>query len=510
MNKLIRFTCLAFFGVALCQTAFAQEAHRPAYRTVYKTVYETQAVTAYRLEYETIFEEREITVQKPVWETEMRERRYTVAKPLIETSEREERYTVLKPVWETSYRDESYDRVKLVNETEMREERVIVNRPVWEDREVEQQHTVRKAVVETAMQDRSYTTYDPVTSMQTEYVQQNNVVSNWVYSPGAVSNRLQFAPGGYVVDPATGLAYWQRGGLTWVPTIGAGTYGLQQQIVPSTIAVQRPVVSMVPRTVTEQQPVQVTRYVDEVVVQKVPVRVLRTEQCEEVRQVPVTVQKQVVERIEKQVPVQTLRYERQEMVRKVPVTTQKVVYEERVEQMPVQVYKVQTELRKVQEPKTVAVWKPFQTTQQVPRTVVMQVPVDPCGVCRPSSLPTTTYYPVIPSAPPAPPAPPAPQAIITQRPASEPAKANSEQDKAVDESVLKKSGEPTPAKPAETPAVGANEPKDTDPTGKPALKPIPDPAASDLNSPTGEEAPKAGGSGGVKASGASASLDQTA
>ena len=170
--------------------AWGQSCCQPACPTVCQTVYESRPVTTYRLEYETVFEEREITVQRPVWETEYRERRYTVAKPVLETSEREERYTVMRPVWETSYRDCSYDRVRYVTETEMREQRYVVSRPVWEESFREQRRVVRRPVVETAMQDHRYTTYAPVTTMRTDYVDQGGYVSNWVYRPGVVRNRL--------------------------------------------------------------------------------------------------------------------------------------------------------------------------------------------------------------------------------------------------------------------------------------------------------------------------------
>lgn len=472
----VRTFLLTLVFLSFAATAAAQTCCEPAYRTVYKTVYDYQPVTAYRLEYETVFEERQVTVQRPVWETEYRERRYTVARPVIETSEREERYTVMRPIWEETTRDCSYDQVRYVTETEMREQRYVVQRPVVEETYQDQQRIVRKAVTDTVVQDYNYTTYEPVTTMRTEYVDQGSYVNSYVYMPGRERNRLQWLAGGYAVDPLTGVTYWRRAGLYWVPTATAGTYAVQQQYVPNVVAMQRPETTYAARVVTEKRPVQVTRYVDEVVTEKVPVKVCRMEQTEEVRQIPITVQKPVVERINYKIPVKTCRWVEQEMVRKVPVTTQRIAYEERAEQIPVQVCKWITENQTVQEPRTVAAWKPYEAQQCVPRTVVMRVPLDPCY----SDLPTTTYYypgasvPALPSAP-------SGGATIRQR---VPIEAEAEQP---ERSVLKDSRESKAAQPAEeskakaeaperaeSPAAGADkpaaEPKDTDPTGTPLLR----------------------------------------
>ena len=389
------------FAVAAAAQDCCQPSYQPvtSYHPVTTTVYEYRPVTTYRLEYETVFEEKEITVQKPVWETEYRERRYRVAKPVIETTEREERYTVLRPVWETEYRECSYDRVRYVTETEMREQRYVVSRPVCETSYREQRRVVCRPVTETVMQDYTYTTYRPVTTMRTEYVDQGAFVSQWVYKPGNVRNRLRWLPGGYAVDPLTGTTYWRRAGLYWVPSQAPGAYALQQQYVPNVVAVQKPQTTYVPETVTEKRPVQVTRYQQEVVVEKVPVRVCRTEQVEEVRQVPVTVRKPVVERVSYKVPVKTCRWVRQEMVRKVPVTVQRYEYEERVERVPVRVCRMVTEVRKVLEPRTIVTWKPYQTLACAPRTVLMQVPAD---ACTSLDLPGTSssYVPATPATPP--------------------------------------------------------------------------------------------------------------
>ena len=295
-----------------------------AQRIVYKTVYDQQQITAYRLQYETVIQEQAVTVMRPQWFTETQQRRYTVAKPVTETSTREERYTVMRPVWETETRY--------------------------------QQQVVRKPVVETAMQDRNYVTYEPVTTMQTQYVDQGGFVDQTVCTPGPVRNRLQWLPGSYVVDPATGSTVWQRGGLFWVPTQSPGTYQVQRQYVPQIVAQQVPQTTYVQRVVTQKEPIQVTRYMDEVVSQPVQVQVCK--------------------------------WVSQEVVRPITVVTQRIEYEERVEPVQVQTCRWVTETQNVQTPHQVAKWVPYTMTRLVPQTITMRVPVDACGV--PSGI--TSYY----------------------------------------------------------------------------------------------------------------------
>jgi hypothetical protein len=358
----------------------------------------------------------------------------------------------------------------------MREQRYTVQRPVWEETYQDQQRVVRKAVTDTVLQDYNYTSYDPVTTMRTEYVDQGGYQNSTVYVPGRERNRLQWLPGGYALDPLTGVNYWRRAGLYWVPSADPGVYAVQQQYVPNVVAMQRPETSYVARVVTEKRPVQVTRYVDEVVVEKVPVKVCRMEQTEEVRQIPITVQKPVVERINYKVPVKTCRWVEQEMVRKVPVTTQRVVYEERAERVPVQVCKWVTENQTVREPRTVATWKAYESQQCVPRTVVMRVPTDPCY----SDLPTTTYYYPAPAtvapAPPPPPPPPSSDATVRQRvpveaEAEERSVLKDEAKSAADQPERAEQPKDTAASPKSADAdKPAAEPKDSDPTGRPVLR----------------------------------------
>jgi hypothetical protein len=173
------------------------------------------------------------------------------------------------------------------------------------------------------------------------------------------------------------------------------------------------VTSYQPQVVAQKVPVNVTRYVDELVTQQTPVSVTRMEQYEEVRETPVSVQKPVVTRMVRKIPVETIRYEREEYARPVTYAVQKMVTEEVVEDYNVQVQQYRTEVRKIQVPKTISNWVPYQAYKLVPKTVVMKVPV---GTYDETILGgTTTYYAPTPAV--AAPAPTLPPRIIGTGPA---------------------------------------------------------------------------------------------
>lgn len=383
----------------------------PTYKLEARTVYDKQEVNAYRVSYDTEYEESTITVYKPVFETEARERSFTVRKPVVETSMREERTVNYKPVWETTYRDESYDVVKQIPETSereeqyivqkpvcetsMREERYLVARPVTETCEREQRFIVRRPVVETAEREQCSTTYDAVTTYQTNYADQGYMSQQQVCVPGPARTRLGYAPSTYAVNPQTGLPYFQRGGLGWVTQPGPATPAVVNTWNPHVVAYQTPQTSYQPRTVVTKVPVQITRMVDEEVVQKIPYQVTKMVQEEQVRQipvqttrmeqqvmtrkVPVTTMKTVTERVEKQVPVQVCKYVPEEVVKQVPVQTTRYVEEVQTEPYQVQVCKMVAEQQTVRKPKTVERRTPIVRTYMIPRTVVTKIPLDAYG-----------------------------------------------------------------------------------------------------------------------------------
>jgi hypothetical protein len=303
--------------------------------------------------------------------------------------------------------------------------------------------------------------------MRTEYVDQGHFVNQQVLRPGAARNRLRWLPGQYYIDPVTGQYVWGRGGLHWVPEAGPSRVEVQRVYVPQMVQRQVAETSYVQKVVAEQSPVTVTKYVDEVVTQRVPIRVCRMEQVEEVRRVPITVQRPVTERVNYQVAVKKCTWVEQEVVRKVPVTTRRFEYEERVEQTPVNVCRMVTEVRKVREPRTVAKWVPQVTTRYVPRTVVMRVPVEY------SSPATIRYY--------TPSTPIESRSIIVDEPSSTTLRrveTPSDETKVESPTEAKANGN---AQAEESPAQTDSTPKDTDPTGQPAL-----PAEPALNGAQGE------------------------
>jgi hypothetical protein len=210
-------------------------------------------------------------------------------------------------------------------------------------------------------------------------VDQGGFVDTPVYVPGPTRNRLRWVEGQCQVDPFTGASQWQRGGLAWVPEQRPGTTTVARFWQPNVVAQQVPVTQFVQRVVVEKVPVQTVRFVDEQQVRKVPVQTCRIVQEEQVRRIPVTTYRQVVERVEQQIPVQVCRMVEEEVVRKIPVTVERMVMEERVEPVQVQVCRMVTEERVVQEPRVVETRVPVTYTIRTPRTVVMRIPLDPCG-----------------------------------------------------------------------------------------------------------------------------------
>ena len=297
------------------------------YRMIFQTVYDQQPMTSYRLVYETQFEERKIVTQRPVWETQQRERRYRVAKPVQETNMRERRYKMMRPVVETF--------------------------------EQQRQYTVRRPTVETIMQDRNRTTYEQVTFMETQTVDQGQFVNQQTHIPGRVRRRLRFQRRQYYTDPLTGMQRWQRAGLYWVPMQGPGTVQVNRTWVPNPVTVQVPRTTVQPKQVVEQVPVQVTTFKDEIVTENVPVQVCSWKEEEVVQQIPVT----------------RIRYE----------------YEERVEPITVHVCKMISEEKTVLVRKCVPKWVPVTTMCMRPRTIVMRIPLE--SSVQADAAGTKTYRP---------------------------------------------------------------------------------------------------------------------
>jgi hypothetical protein len=354
----------------------------------YRIAYDEEEVTRYRLVFETEMREHTVSRLRPVVETEMRERRYRVARPVTETSEREYKVKVLRPVVSTEVRDRSYDRTTWVEETEERERVHEVLKPVYETSMRRENYTVRRAVDETQYQDRSYVVAEPHTSLRPQTYDAGGYVDQLAYAPGNVRNRLTWLNRGYQLDPATGAAYFQRGGLHWVPTQKPGTYQMQRAYVPNYVTGYVPETTVVNRVVNEQVPVQVRRYYDEVETREVPQQTVRYEKQQVVERIPVKVRRPVVERIERKDEVQVTRWEECEEVRRVPITQTRMEYEEKVEEIPVKTTRYERVEEVVEQPVRVGRWAPYTSIVRRPRLVpiddyVITTPVDAVEIGKP-------------------------------------------------------------------------------------------------------------------------------
>jgi hypothetical protein len=121
----------------------------------------------------------------------------------------------------------------------------------------------------------------------------------------------------------------------------------------------------------------------------------------------------------------------EEQVRQVPVQVCRMVAEERVEPVTTQVCRYVTEQRTAQVPRVVEKKEPYSYTVRSPRTVVMRVPLDPCGNPIPAASPAPAVAPaaaakpvVVPqqAAPALTPAEASPAKTYSDKPADAPAR----------------------------------------------------------------------------------------
>jgi hypothetical protein len=124
-----------------------------------------------------------------------------------------------------------------------REKRITVRKPVTEDLvRVEQNIVYKPVLIPNAV--------PPITPVPTPRL-------------GIPQRRLQWTPGGYRVDPISGQTTFQRGALRW--NTNATNSLAYQNAQPN-----MPAYTYQPEVVETRTPVTVTRYVDEVVTQRIP------------------------------------------------------------------------------------------------------------------------------------------------------------------------------------------------------------------------------------------------
>jgi hypothetical protein len=210
----------------------------------------------------------------------------------VHTTHRLEYRTVRYPQEVTSYR--------VQHETHYRKETRVSYKETWEQQDQVRRYVVQKPVYETAERDENYVTYEPQTSYRTEYEDRGQWEERQVCQPGVVVNRPVFTPGGYVVDPLTGLMYWQPGGYTVVAEQTPSQMVTQRTWKPAVVEVQKPQVTYVQKIVTKKVPYQTLKYVEEIKEERTPIQVCK--------RVPVYETFDVPYQVEKVVPVKETRY----------------------------------------------------------------------------------------------------------------------------------------------------------------------------------------------------------
>ena len=118
---------------------------------------------------------------------------------------------------------------------------------------------VRRQVMETFERDEQYAVTEPVTTYQTNYVDQGQFVDQQVVSPGPVRTRLRWLPSSCAVDPVTGISTYQRSALAWVREQAPARVETFRAWQPNIVAQQVPQTTLVQRVMTRKMPVQVPR-----------------------------------------------------------------------------------------------------------------------------------------------------------------------------------------------------------------------------------------------------------
>jgi hypothetical protein len=216
----------------------------------------------------------------------------TAQSPTVHTTHRLEYRTVRYPQEVTTYR--------LQHETHYRKETRVSYKEVWEQKEQVRRYVVQKPVYETAHRDENYVTYEPQTTFRTEYEDRGQWEEQQVCQPGVVVNRPVFHPGGWVVDPLTGLMYFQPGGYSIIAEQTPAQMVTQRTWKPNVVEVQKPQTTYVEKVVTKKVPYQTLKYVEELKEERTPVQVCK--------RVPVYETVDVPYQVEKCVPVRETRY----------------------------------------------------------------------------------------------------------------------------------------------------------------------------------------------------------
>ncbi|WP_210421385.1 hypothetical protein [Mariniblastus fucicola] len=377
------FSVAALPTMLTCAHAQSTPAGCVQWKTYTDTVWVEQPVTENRVVSETSYEVKEITKSRPRWISEQRERTVTEEKPVEQTSERIVTRTVRKPVTTTKSRiktrvEESYEDV-----TEMRDETYTVRKPVVETVIEKKEVRVRKPVTRRVVEKENVTVYRPVETTETKMVPGALVVPGYT---GGARTRMKWLPRGYYGDPYTGQPVWRRPGLHWV---NEPNYG--QNAVPVVVPQQQSTVNLVPQTIVEEKPVDVTTYVDEYETLETPVTRERIVEETRTRKVPYTVRIPKRKIIEEEIPYTETTYVDETITERVPYTetVMKTVTRREPYTQIKESWEDYTETIRV--PKTTTKRVPYVTTYRVPYKVEVRVPCDANGrpVARGQQVPGT-------------------------------------------------------------------------------------------------------------------------
>ena len=374
----------ALVPVAL-MVADAQE--KPAgcvqWKSYTDTVWVVQDITENRVVNETSYETKEVTKSRPRWISEELERTVTEEKPVKQTSERIVTRTVRKPVTTKKTRiktrvEESYENV-----TEMHDETYTVRKPVVETVMKKEEVRVRKPVTKRILKKEEVTVYCPKETTQT------TMVPGTLLVPGVAGSsrpRMRWLERGYYSDPYNGQPVWRRSGLHWVDE---PRYG--QAAVPVVVPQQQSAMTLVPETIVEEKPVEVTTFVDEYETRQVPVEVERIVEETRTRKVPRTVRIPKRKLIEEEIPYTETTYVDETITERVPYTEtvmKKVTRKEPYTRIK-ETWEDYTETVRV--PKTTTKRVPYVAKYRVPYYVQVRVPCDANGrpVARGQQVPGT-------------------------------------------------------------------------------------------------------------------------
>ena len=298
-----------------------------------------------------------------------------------------------KPVVETLYRDKTIKETTYETVTKYRDEEYTVREPVVETEMRTEEYTVKKPVTEKMIEVKSTTTYEPVVTPETRLVSTEVPVIELGARPDPNARpRIKWLDSGNYTDPATGLTVFRRRGLHWVqPTLSAPAASLAPALVPQ----QYGKLSYVPKTVEERNPIEVTRYVEEVKTRKVPVEVKRMVEKTKTRRVAyeVEVPKETITTVP--VPYKRTTYKEEMITRMVPYEKTVLKKIETTEPYEVEVPYWISETREIEVPKTVSRKVQHEVMRDIPRTVMMKVPLNVFGQPVGSPMPLDKPAPVV-------------------------------------------------------------------------------------------------------------------